>query len=658
MVDAMIITLDEAQNLPFCLASLLGWTEQIFVIDCGSTDGTQEIARAMGAQVIEHSWEGYARQKNWGLTNLPFGSPWTLLIDADELITTRLRDQIVAVTARPPEQVPENGFFLNRLTYFLDHPIRHCGYFPSWNLRLLKRGRGRYEDRAVHEHIIIDDPVGYLSEPMVHNDRRGLEQYFAKHNRYSTLEAQSIIKEWSSGAADSVNVPADTRRRRWLKRHVLPHIPLPHWWRFVYMYILRAGILDGRAGLEFCKFISTYDYLLALKLRPLLREARRQARRKSRDAAASHPHVAGRNDGPGCPWADDPRFAKLHCPGARVLITGGSGFIGTNLVDFYLGGGAQVLNLDHSEPRNPRHQAVFQKLDLRDADATARAIREFRPDLFFHLAARTDLDEKQDLGGYSSNITAVHNVLRALEGVNSLRRIVLTSTQLVCELGYVPRNELDYNAHTAYGQSKVATERLIYLWRGAPCPWTMVRPTSIWGPWFGQPYRPFFRAVSKGRFFQPRGVNPLRSFGFVGNCVYQYAALTQAPQEKISGRMFYMSDYQPLHIRQWADAIREELGAPAVREVPAPLLRAVAKVGDLVQQLGMRAPLTSFRLRNMSSDAVVDTQPMRDAVGELPYSLRDGVKITVDWLRSIGELPGGGADAGAPVMAYRSLVDG
>ncbi len=85
----------------------------------------------------------------------------------------------------------ENGFFINRLTYFLGRPIRHCGYFPSWNLRFFKRGKGFYEDREVHEHVVIEDPVGYVQEPMLHDDRRGLEHYVAKHNRYSTLEARA-----------------------------------------------------------------------------------------------------------------------------------------------------------------------------------------------------------------------------------------------------------------------------------------------------------------------------------------------------------------------------------------------------------------------------------------------------------------------------------
>jgi glycosyltransferase involved in cell wall biosynthesis len=275
-IDVMIIAFNEALNLPHCLDSLRGWTRRIFVVDSGSNDGTQQIASARGAEVVHHDWIGYARQKNWGLDNLPFESPWLLLLDADEVITAQVRARLVKIASRPPDQVAENGFFINRLTIFLGGPIRHCGFFPSWNIRFIKRGRGRFEDRPVHEHLIMDDPVGYIHEPMLHDDRRGLEHYVAKHNRYSTLEARALWAEMSGEDGDQhqANLSPTARRRRWLKRRVLPYAPLPWLWRFIYMYILRLGFLDGGSGLEFCKFISVYDYLVAMKLRALRRSAR------------------------------------------------------------------------------------------------------------------------------------------------------------------------------------------------------------------------------------------------------------------------------------------------------------------------------------------------------------------------------------------------
>ncbi len=276
MIDVMIITYNEAVNLPDCLAALKGWVNKIVVIDSGSTDGTQKVAQSYGATVIHHDWEGYAKQKNWGLENIPFESPWLLLVDADEVITPKVRDELVAIASKPPQEVPENGFFINRLTYFLGRPIRHCGFYPSWNLRFFKRDKGVYEEREVHEHMIIDHPVGYIPEPMLHVDRRGLEHYIAKHNRYSTLEARVLFREITDKTpqTDLPNLTQANRLNRWLKRTLMPWVPTPGLWRFLYMYIARLGFLDGRAGLTFCKFICMYDYMLSLKLREALRQAK------------------------------------------------------------------------------------------------------------------------------------------------------------------------------------------------------------------------------------------------------------------------------------------------------------------------------------------------------------------------------------------------
>lgn len=275
MIDVMIITYNESLNIKHCIVSVRGWANKVFVVDSGSTDGTQQIATELGAEVVQHDWEGYAKQKNWGLRTLPFTSEWVLILDADEVITEKLRDRMLEVTRQPMDRVAENGFFINRVTYFMGRPIWHCGYYPSWNMRLIKRGRAFYENRAVHEHMIVDDPIGYIDEPMLHNDRRGLEHFIAKHNRYSTLEAQQLFHEYASHrSSDEANLTDETRRRRWLKRNIMHRMPFPWLWRFIYMYFFRLGFLDGRAGFDFCKLIATYDGMVALKFRYIMSQAK------------------------------------------------------------------------------------------------------------------------------------------------------------------------------------------------------------------------------------------------------------------------------------------------------------------------------------------------------------------------------------------------
>jgi glycosyltransferase involved in cell wall biosynthesis len=258
-------------NLPFTLESLRGWANRVFVVDSGSTDRTAEIARSYGATVVERKWKGYAAQKNWALENLPFESTWILILDADEAVTPELRDEIQQVVSRPPNQVRESGFYINRVFIFMGRQIRHCGYFPSWNLRLFKRGHARYEDRQVHEHMITSGEVGFLRHLLLHEDRRGLEHFLAKHNRYSTLEAEEVYasrERWPG----LYNFFFDRlARRRFLKQKVLPHLPLPLLWRMFYMYVVRLGFLDGRAGWNLCTFISSYEFHIHAKYQDLKR---------------------------------------------------------------------------------------------------------------------------------------------------------------------------------------------------------------------------------------------------------------------------------------------------------------------------------------------------------------------------------------------------
>lgn len=271
MVDVLIQTHNEELNLGHALKSVQGWVNRIFVVDSGSTDRTAEIAREFGATFVFHGWEGYARQKNWALDNLPFESPWILILDADEAITPSLRDEITAIVNRPVESVKTAGFYLNRKFIFLGQTIYHCGYFPSWNLRLFKHGLARYEDREVHEHMLVNGPTAYLKNLMIHEDRRGLEHFVAKHNRYSTLEAHSIYRSKAKWPGFSRLFTDRMARTRYLKDKVVPRLPAPWLFRFFYMYVLRLGLLDRRGGWMLSNFIASYDLSVYAKYRELKR---------------------------------------------------------------------------------------------------------------------------------------------------------------------------------------------------------------------------------------------------------------------------------------------------------------------------------------------------------------------------------------------------
>jgi hypothetical protein len=213
--------------------------------------------------VITREFDGFAAQKNWALKSLPIDTEWILLLDADESLTLELGSEIQGVIATPQQNA---GFYINRHFVVMGRTLRHCGYYPSWNLRLFRTGQARYEERAVHEHMLVGGAVGYLRGEMRHEDLRGVHHFLAKHNQYSTLEAREEVASEAQGrellAARLWGSPLE--RRRALKRLVrrMPCRPLA---RFCWMYFIRLGILDGVVGFRFCRLLAEYEYHIVLK---------------------------------------------------------------------------------------------------------------------------------------------------------------------------------------------------------------------------------------------------------------------------------------------------------------------------------------------------------------------------------------------------------
>lgn len=276
-VSVLVPTLNEERNLPACLASL-AFADEVFVLDSLSTDGTRQVAESYGATVVPHAFEGYSRQKNWGLTNLPFRNAWVLIVDADERVPPPLAREIADVIEHDGQGY--DGFYLNRRFIFLGHWIRHAGWYPSWNLRLFRRGRGLYDQRDVHEHLILDGRAGYLRHDLLHDDQRDLEAFVARHNRYSSLEAAARLKAQEAIEKRSTigwnMLVSPVQRKRVLRERVWPSIPAKPLALFLYMYVLRQGFRDGRAGLALCVFHAWQEFMVGLKLVELRRLSSRR----------------------------------------------------------------------------------------------------------------------------------------------------------------------------------------------------------------------------------------------------------------------------------------------------------------------------------------------------------------------------------------------
>lgn len=321
---------------------------------------------------------------------------------------------------------------------------------------------------------------------------------------------------------------------------------------------------------------------------------------------------------------------------ARVLVTGGSGFIGTNLVEHHRLRGDQVTNVDTRAPQHPEHGSMWKKVDILNRGEIIRTIVDSNPELVYHMAARTDLNGRA-MDEYAINFRGVSNVIDALRGLRGLRFVVFASSMLVCRIGYQPKDEFDCCPSTAYGKSKVEGERLVREKAADAFPWTIVRPTSLWGPWFGAPYRDFFSAVEREVYFHPRGHRIRRSYGFILNSVFQLGCLATQGGGALVGRTVYLADYEPLELKCWADTIQRALGARPVREVPLWVLRSAAKIGDLLKFFGFASPIHSFRLNNLLTEMIHDTSPLAEACGATPYTMEEGVRLTCDWLRRYGK---------------------
>ncbi len=268
-VSVLICTRNEERNLKSCLESV-AWAGDVFVLDSFSDDDTVNIARELGARVVQREFDNFSAHKNWALDHLEFAHDWVLIVDADERVSPALAREIAAAVARPGEVC---GYYLARQNFFCGKWIRHGGWYPDYNLRLLKRGRGRYESRLVHEHVLLDGPARYLENPLIHHDYKGIERYFERHNVYSSLEAVEAGRTLTAPQAPQ-SLPAwlwakGPERRRFLKNLAYRYLPARSLFKFIWMYLIKLGFLDGRLGFRYCLLHTFYEYQVSLKLEEL-----------------------------------------------------------------------------------------------------------------------------------------------------------------------------------------------------------------------------------------------------------------------------------------------------------------------------------------------------------------------------------------------------
>jgi glycosyltransferase involved in cell wall biosynthesis len=268
-VTVLIAAKNERLNLPKCLASVVGRAERVVVLDSHSSDGTAEIARQHGAEVVQFDHRGgYPKKRQWALDTLDIGTDWVFLLDADEVVPPALWEEVEQVVADPAAPA---AFLITKGFHFLGRRFRFGG-FSFAAVLLGRRGKVRFEqlvddpagglDMEVHERVIVDGTIGRLRTPLIHDDFKGLEAYLDRHNKYSTWEARLRHRYLTTGEYGEQRVKPrlwgnTQERRRWLKTLVI-RLPFEPWIWFGYHYFIRLGFLEGRAGLIACQIRANY----------------------------------------------------------------------------------------------------------------------------------------------------------------------------------------------------------------------------------------------------------------------------------------------------------------------------------------------------------------------------------------------------------------
>ncbi len=268
MISVLILTKNEERNLPGCLESV-AWSDDVHVYDSLSEDGTVAIAEAHGAIVRQRPFDNYAAQRNAALHGLNFKYPWLLILDADERIPDALRGEMLKKIREASQDVA--AFRLRRRDFLGATWLKRSQLSP-WYIRLVHPKRVHYE-RAVNEILKVEGRIEDLTQPFDHYPfSKGMVHWLAKHNTYSTMEAQYLVHSRQSKPSFSMLrafIQRDFNERRYHQKEFFYRLPARPLLKFLLIYIFRCGFLDGRAGLTYATLQAIYEYMIVLKTREL-----------------------------------------------------------------------------------------------------------------------------------------------------------------------------------------------------------------------------------------------------------------------------------------------------------------------------------------------------------------------------------------------------
>tara|TARA_R110002073_G_scaffold118918_1_gene258477 strand:+ start:354333 stop:355193 length:861 start_codon:yes stop_codon:yes gene_type:complete len=272
-VSVMIMTLNEENNLPGALRSLT-WCDDVVVFDSYSTDRTTEIAAEMGARVVQRKFDSFGPHQTWGLKEIDYKHRWVFMLDADERMTDGLREEIERIAAKwetgeHTEEKDPVAYYCGRRNYFRGKWIKHA-MPPGNNMRFFQPHLIRFE-REVHQVPVVDGEIGYMKGMFDHfNFSKGIGEWIIRHNRYAEMESHENIRARKESPVRFMNLfSRDRNTRRLEMKNVSLRLPMRPLIKFGYMYVLKGGFLDGKAGWTYCKLQAMYEYMIVLKVREL-----------------------------------------------------------------------------------------------------------------------------------------------------------------------------------------------------------------------------------------------------------------------------------------------------------------------------------------------------------------------------------------------------
>lgn len=253
-ISACIITLNEEDNIDRCLSSL-DFTNEIIIVDSGSIDKTIEIASKYNAAIYTRKFDNYVNQKNFCISKAK--NEWVLSLDADEAISPELKSELLLLAER--DFSCNHGFEVPRITFYLGRWIRHGGWYPNTQIRLFQKSKGQFKGFLVHERVVVEGNIKSFKHPILHYSYRNISDHLKFIDRYSNLAA---AEKHALGQRSGVLLSLAKA-----------------FWKFFYMYIIRFGFLDGKAGLVVAVLGGYYNFLKYIKLYELgLKESVRKER--------------------------------------------------------------------------------------------------------------------------------------------------------------------------------------------------------------------------------------------------------------------------------------------------------------------------------------------------------------------------------------------